>query len=161
MFVHNDERSMFIEVIIFFEHVCMLKWFRNEHFLISFLFLFSFILKRGLCFFLHIVFYITCIPSNIWHMRWDNNFVKNVSSMVFVSVDSRKLTLESWLLQHREVLLFPLHGEHFPGFKVLPFVFLTMLFSILLLPMSSLRVLLRLATVTGPFSNFFQEFINW
>ena len=51
----------------------------------------------------------------------------------------------TWLL-HR-VLLFPKHGEHFPSFKVLSFNLFTMVCSFLLLPMSSLRSLLRLIFV--------------
>ena len=50
----------------------------------------------------------------------------------------------TWL-QHR-VLPFPKHGIHFPGFKVLLFIFFTML------PMNSLRFFLHLKAVTGSFS---------
>ena len=55
----------------------------------------------------------------------------------------------TWL-QHR-VLLFPKDEKHFPGFKVLLLILFTILFSILLLPISSLRFLLHLKAITGSF----------
>ena len=62
--------------------------------------------------------------------------------------------------QHR-ILLFPKHGEHFSDFKVLSSSFFIMLFSILLLPMSSLRFLLRSKALTVPFWNFyFRDFLT-
>ena len=65
----------------------------------------------------------------------------------------------SWW-QHR-VLLFLKRKEHFPGFKVHLFVSFMILFSILLLPMSSLRFLLRLKAVTGSFWKvFFRDLLT-
>ena len=76
-------------------------------------------------------------------------FLHNVHSIKYMSYALEQLTwwkilYDFWVcwllkvdgvvtwLQYR-VLLFPKHGEHFPGFKVLLFIFCTMLFSILLL----------------------------
>ena len=68
------------------------------------------------------------------------------------------LTLGSWCccnLVTAKFLLFQKHGNYFPGLKVLLFIFFTMSFSILLLPMSFLRYLLRLKAADGLFWKFF------
>ena len=150
-FVYNNEFCTFIEVMIFFlGNAFMLIWFWNGDVLHHFC---GRVLKALP--FLHFVFYITCIPLNIWHSRWIINLMKNL--ICFLGL----LTLESWCctwLQHR-ALLFPKHEEHFPGFKVFLFIFYTMLLATLLLPINSLRFSLRLKAVTGSFWIFF--FRDW
>ena len=113
----------------------------------SFPWLFSLILK-SVSVFPTYCFYITSIPSSIWHM-WGNNSFREKSC--FLSLVTLKVNVVVIWLQHR-VLLFAKHGEHFPAFKVLLFILFAKLFSILLLPMSSFRFLLRLKAVTGSFS---------
>ena len=96
---------------------------------------------------LNIVLYKTSILLSMWNTRWNNYFREN-SYMFFKFVDSLKVNVVVTWLQHR-VLQFPKHGELFPGFKVLLFIFFTMLFWILLLLMSSLRFLLCLKAGNG------------
>ena len=143
---------MFIEVMIFLLEWSFLRWV----FFTLFLWLFSCILKAvsafpTYCFLhnLHTIKYITNMMQKI-------NFVKNVFWVCWLL----KVDVVVIWLQHR-VLLFQKHGKHFPGFKVLLFIFFTMLFSILLLPMWSLRFLLSLKAATGLFWKvFFEGFVN-
>ena len=58
----------------------------------------------------------------------------------------------TWLQQ--TVLLFLKHREHFIGFKVLLFIFFTVLLSIMLLQMNSLRFSLHLEAEPLCYNNF-------
>ena len=114
--------------------------------------------KRSLLL-LHIAFYITFIPLNILQ-TWCKKLTSWGFLYVFWVCWLLKVDVVVIWLQHR-VLLFQKHGKHFPGFKVLLFIFFTMLFSILLLPTWSLRFLLSLKAATGLFWKvFFKGFVS-
>ena len=109
--------------------------------------------------FLHIAFYITFIPLNILQTRYKKLTSWRILYVFWVCWLLKVDVVVIWL-QHR-VLLFQKHGKHSPGFKVLLFIFFTMLFSILLLSMWSLRFLLSLKAATGLFWKvFFEGFVN-
>ena len=143
-----------LKLCFFLENACIANMVENKdgdffHHFSSYLVLYW---KWSLPF-IHIVVYITCIPSSIWHVAlqqltsWQILFVFWVYWLLKVNV------VMTWLW-HR-VQLFSKHGEHFSGFKVLLFIIPAMLFSILLLPMSSLKFLLCLKTLTGLFWKIF------
>ena len=103
-----------------------------------------------------------CFLNNLYSTKYTTYALEQLicekSYMFFAYVDSGKLML-SW---QQRVLLFPKHREHFLRFKMLLFIFITMFFYILLLPMSSL-----IFFVTFEICNWlvleicFQGFVDW
>ena len=108
-------------------------------FFTSFLWLFRLILKvvsafRRYCYLqnVHSIKYMTYTQKQL--TSWKILYVFWVCRILKVNA------VMNWL-QHR-VLLFPKHWKHFPRIKVLLFILFTMFYSILLLPIGSLRFLL-------------------
>ena len=83
--------------------------------------------------------------------------MKNVVCFFWVCWLLKVNYVMAWL-EHK-ILLFQKHREHFPSIRGILFILFTM-FSIMLLPMSSLRFLLHLKAVIGLFWIIFRDLLT-
>ena len=130
--LHNDEQCSSQN------HISII-WFWVEDVLNNFCGYLAVYWKQSLPF-LPIVFYTTYTPLNIWHTHYNNKLREKCL-----------LTLEIWCCYDLVTAQIYSICKTRIGFKVLLFIFFTMLFSIFLLPMSSLMFLFCLKAVTGSF----------